>query len=108
MGQCDSKVKNLEEMEEERGEGESEDEYAEDIRKELSEDMAKVKVYMEAHSEFSHNLGLMASYIMDIRPEVAVESDKLKRDTKEALEKSTKDEKAVGDKVATWKKTNRN
>merc|ERR1712215_414221 len=81
LGQCDSKVKDLEEMEEERGEGESEDEYAEDIRKELSENMTKVKVYMEAHSEFSHNLGLMANYIMDIRPEVAVESDKLKRDT---------------------------
>ena len=58
LGQCDSKVKDLEEMEEERGEGESEDEYAEDIRKELSEDMAKIKVYMETHSEFYHNLGL--------------------------------------------------
>ena len=86
---------------------ESEDEYSEDICKDLSEDMKKVKLYMEAHSEFSHNMGLMASYIMDIRPEVAVESDKLKRDAKEALEKSTKDEKVVGDKVATWKKNNR-
>ena len=62
---------------------------------------------MEAHSEFSHNLGLMASYIMDIRPEVAVESDKLKRDAKEALDKTTKDEKVVRDKVATWKRNNR-
>ena len=70
LEQCDSKVKDLQEMEEERGEDESEDEYARDIREDLSEDMKKIKVYMEAHTEFSHNLGLMASYIMDIRREV--------------------------------------
>ena len=62
---------------------------------------------MEAHTEFSHNLGLMSSYIMDIRPEVPVESDQLKRDAKEALDKTTKDEKVVRDKVATWKRNNR-
>ena len=94
-------------MEEERGEGESEDEYIEDIRKDLSEDMKKVEVYMENHSEFSHNLGLMASYIMNIRPEISVEFDKLRRDAKEALDKTTKDEKVVRYKVATWKKNNR-
>ena len=49
----------------------------------------------------------MASYMMDISLEVAVESDKLKKDAKEALEKSTKDEKVVVDKVATWKKNDR-
>ena len=62
---------------------------------------------MEAHTKFSHNLGLIAIYIMDIRPEVAVESDKLKRDAKEALDETTKDEKIVRDKVSTWKKNNR-
>ena len=36
LDQCDSKVKDLQEMEEERGEDESEDEYAEDICKDLS------------------------------------------------------------------------
>ena len=107
LGQCDSKVKELEELEEERGEGESEDEYSEDIRKELVEDMTKIKVYLDAHSEFSHKLGLMANYIMDVRPGVAVESCKLKRDAKEALDKSVKDEEAVEEKVATWKRTNR-
>ena len=43
--QCNSKAEDLEEMEEERGEGEREDEYSEDIRK----DMTKIKVYLEAH-----------------------------------------------------------
>ena len=33
LGQCDSQVKELEELEDERGEGESEDEYSQHIRK---------------------------------------------------------------------------
>ena len=55
--QCNSKVKELEELEDERGEDESEDEYAEDIRKELVEDTNKIKAQME----FSNQLGLMAN-----------------------------------------------
>ena len=79
LEQCDAKVKELTEMEAERRQDESEDEYAREIREELSEDMKKIKAFMEAHTEFSHNLGLMASYIIDIRPEVPVESDQLKK-----------------------------
>ena len=56
---------------------------------------------------FPHKLGLMANYIMNVRSGVAVESCKLKRDAKEALDKSVKDEEAVEEKVATWKRTNR-
>ena len=41
---------------------------------------------MESHSHFSHNLGLMASYILDIRKEVSLDKDNLKRDAKEEVD----------------------
>ena len=105
--QCNSKVKDLEELEDERGEEESEDEEADEIRKDLLEDMSKIKLQLEAHREFSHQLGLMANYILDCRPGVAIETDKLKRDAREAFNKSLKDEEDLEEKMSTWKKSNR-
>ena len=48
-------------MEDERAEGESEDEYTEDIRKELAGDNNKIKAQMKIHREKSNQLGLMAN-----------------------------------------------
>ena len=70
LEQCDAKVKELTEMDAERRQDESEDEYSREIREDLLEDMKKIKTFMESHSHFLHNLGLMASYIIDIRKEV--------------------------------------
>ena len=69
--QSNSKVKELEELEEERWEEESEDEDADEIHKDLLEDMSKIKLQLEAHREFSHEIGLMARYIVECRPGVA-------------------------------------
>ena len=49
----------------------------------------------------------MANYILDCRPGVAIERDKLKRDAREALNKSVKDEEDLEEKMSTWKKSNR-
>ena len=102
----DSKVEELEELEQERAEGDSDDEYTEDLRKELGEDMVKVKSCLDSHSEFSHNLELMANYMMDIRPGVP-EANKLRSDAKQALDKSIKDEETIEKKVKDWKAKNR-
>ena len=48
-------------------------------------------------------MGLMCNYIMDVKPGV----ESCKKDAKEALEKSLKDEQSVEEKVDTWKKKNR-
>ena len=104
---CNSKVKELEELEEERGEDESEDEYAEDIRKELVEDINKIKLQMEAHREFSNQLGLMANYIIECRPGVPIKLDKLKKDAMEALNKVEKDEADLEEKMDTRRRSNR-
>ena len=107
LEQCDAKVKELTEMEAERRQGESEDEHSREIREELSDDMKKIKTFMEAHSNFSHNLGLMASYIIDIRKEVPLEKDDLKKDAKEELDKATKDDKVLRITVSSCKRDNR-
>ena len=73
------------------------------MRKELVEDMAKVKASLEEHSELSYQMGLMCNYIMDVKPGV----ESCKKDAKEALEKSLKDEQSVEDKVDTWRRTNK-
>ena len=69
--------------------------------------MSKIKLQLKAHREFSHQLGIMTNYIMDCRPGVAIETDKLKRDAREALNKSVKDEEDLEEKMSTWKKSNR-
>ena len=72
----------MEEIQEERADGESsEDEYSEELRKELVEDMAKIKASLEEHSELSYQMGLMCNYIMDVKPGV----ESCKKDAKEAL-----------------------
>ena len=48
----------------------------------------------------------MANYILDCRP-VAIESDILKRDAREALNKVVKDEEDLEEKMDTWRRSNR-
>ena len=77
LAQMDSKVEELEELEQEKAEGDSDDEYTEELTKGLGEDMVKVKSCLNSHSEFSHNLQLMANYMMEIRQGVP-EANKLR------------------------------
>ena len=69
---CTSKVKELQELEDERAEDESEDEYSEGLRKELAEDNNKIKAQMEIHREKSNQLGLMANYILECSSNVPI------------------------------------
>ena len=49
----------------------------------------------------------MATYIVDCRPGVATETDKIKREAKEALHKSVKNEEELEEKISAWRKVNR-
>jgi len=105
--QGNSKVKELKEVEEERGEEESEDEDANGIHKDLLEDISKIKLQLEEHREFSHEIVFMASYIVECRPGAATETDKIKREAKEAFKKSVKDEEGLEEKISAWRRANK-
>ena len=70
--------------------------------------MKKVKSLLDSHSHNSHNLGQMASYILDIRKEFPLDKDNLRRDAKEELDKATKDDKVLRETVSGWKRVNSN
>ena len=78
LEECDDKVKELTEMEEERDKEHSEDEYCQEIREDISQNMKKVKLLLDSHSHNSHNLGQMCSYILDIMKECPMDKNNLR------------------------------
>ena len=107
MSQGDAKVEELRELEEERGEGESEDEDAEEIHKDLLEDMDQMKQQIKEHRTLSHEIGCIASFMVKCRPEIATQGDKIKEEAQAAFEKSVKDEGEIEEKVNAWKRSNK-
>ena len=107
MAQMDSKVEELESLEQEREEDDSDDEYTEKLKKELGDDMDKVKASLASHADFSNNVQLMCSYMMETRPTVP-EANKLINDAKTAWDKSVNDEQTIEKKVKDWTTKNRN
>ena len=95
LEECDDKVKELTEMEEERGKEHSEDEYCLEVREDISQNLKKVKLLLDSHSNNSHNLGQKCSYILDIMKDCPTDNDSLRKDVKEELDKATKDDKAL-------------
>ena len=62
---------------------------------------------MEIHREKSNQLGLMANYILECSSNMPIQSDKLKKDAREALNKIEKDEADWEEKVDSWRSLNR-
>ena len=65
----------------------------------ISQNMKKVKLLLDSHSHNSHNLGQMCSYILDIMKECPMDKDNLRKDAKEELDKTTRDDKALKEKA---------
>ena len=103
----DAKVEELRNLEEEREEGESEDEEASEIQKDLLEDVEQMKQKVKEHFNLSHKIGCMANFIVKSRPEIAIQGDKIKEEAQAALDKCEKDEVETEEKVNQWKKNNR-
>ena len=80
---------------------------AEDIHKELLEDMDQMKQQIKEHRTFSHEIGCMASFIVECRPEVATQGDKIKEEAQAAFDKSVKDEREIEEKLNAWKRSNK-
>ena len=69
--------------------------------------MDKVKASLASHADFSNNVQLMCSYMMETRPTVP-EANKLINDAKTAWDKSVNDEQTIEKKVKDWTTKNRN
>ena len=100
-------VEELEGLEQEMEEGDSDDDYTESLRKELGDDMTKVKSALASHGEFSNNLQLMCNYMMETRNNVP-QASKLINDAKTAFDKSINDEQTIEKKVKDWTTKNNN
>ena len=94
LEECEDKVKELTEMEEKRDKENSEDEYCLEVREDISQNLKKVKLLLDSHSNNSHNLGQMCSYILEIMNDCPTDKDSLRKDVKEELDKATRYDKA--------------
>ena len=101
----DKKVENLESLEQEE-DNDSDDEYADGLRKEVVEDMTKVKFTLAFHTEFSNNIQLMCGYMMQTRDNIP-QVGKIISDAKIAFDKSEKDEQIIEKKVNDWTAKNK-
>merc|ERR1712208_126462 len=107
LAQMDQKVEELESLEQEMEEGDSDDDYTESLRKEVEDDMTKVRSDLALHGEFSNNLQLMCKYMMETRNNVP-QASKLINDAKAAFNKSINDEQAIEKKVKDWTTKSKN
>ena len=103
----DQNVEELEGLEQEMEEGDSDDDYTESLRKEVGDNMNKVNSALTSHGEFSNNLQLMCKYMMETRNNVP-QASKLINDAKAAFDKSINDEQAIEKKVKDWTTKNKN
>ena len=104
---CEDKVKELTELEEDRDKENSEDEYCLEVREDISQNLKKVRSLLDSHSNNSHNIGQMCSYILDIMKDCPTDNDSLRKDVREELDKATRDDKALKEKVTAWRRVNR-
>ena len=104
LAQMDKKVEELESLEQE--DDDSDDDYAESLRKEVGEDMTKVKSTLASHTEFSNNIQLMCGYMMQTRDNIP-QAGKIISDAKIAFDKSEKDEQIIEKKVSDWQAKNK-
>ena len=101
----DKKVEELESIEQEDDDSDD-DSYVDSLRKEVGEEMTKVKSTLASHTEFSNNIQLMCGYMMQTRDNIP-QAGKIISDAKIAFDKSEKDEQIIEKKVNDWMAKNK-
>ena len=84
----DKKVEELESLEQEDDDSDD-DSYVDSLRKEVGEEMTKVKSNLTSHEELTNNIQLMCGYMMQTRDSIP-QAGKIISDAKIALDKSEK------------------
>ena len=95
----------LENMEQE-GDDSDDDEYEDSLRREVGEEMAKVKSSLTCHEELTSNIRVMCGFMMETRASLP-QAGKIISEAKIALDKSEKDEQVIEKKVSDWQTKNK-
>ena len=98
LANMDKKVEELESLEQEDDDSDD-DSYVDSLRKEVGEEMTKVKSNLTSHEELTNNIQLMCGYMMQTRDSIP-QAGKIISDAKMALDKSEKDEQVIEKKVS--------
>ena len=102
MDRC---IVQLEELEQE-GDDRENDEFADDLRKEVSNEHAKVKINRSGHEELIAQIRIMCGFIIDTRSNLP-NAAKVKGEAREALDKAEEAEKLIEEREEQWQKDNR-
>ena len=103
---CEDKVKELEELEAERDNDDSEDELSTEVREDISSNLQKVKGFIASHTENTHNIAQMCNYILTIMEESPTD-DKKRKDVQDEMDKARRDDKTIKEKLTEWRRINR-
>ena len=105
LANMDKKVEELESLEHEDDDIDD-DSYVDSLRKEVGEEMTKVKSNLTSHEELTNNIQLMCGFMMQTRGNIP-QAGKIISDAKMALDKSEKDEQVIEKKVSDWQAKNK-
>ena len=105
LSNMDKRVEELEGLEQEE-DASDDDSYVDNLRKEVGEEMSKVKANLTSHEELTSNIRLMCGFMMETRASIP-QAGKIISEAKIALEKSERDEQVIEKKVTDWQNKNK-
>merc|ERR1711888_18776 len=88
------------------GDDSDDDDYVDNLRREVGEEMAKLKRSLTCHEELTCNIRVMCGFMMETRSSLP-QAGKIISEAKLALEKSEKDEQAIEKLVSDWQNKNK-
>ena len=83
------------------GDDSDDDSYVDNLRREVGEEMSKVKSSLTCHEELTNNIQLMCGFKMQTRGNIP-QARKIISEAKMALETSEKDKQVIEKKVSDW------
>merc|ERR1712208_271666 len=99
LANMDKKVEELESLEQEDDNSDA-DSYVDNLRKEVGEEMTKVKSNLTCHEELTNNIQLICGFMMQTRGNIP-QARKIISEAKMALDKSEKDKQVIEKKSMT-------
>ena len=101
----DKRVVELEELEKEGDDSENDD-FVDNLWKEVGEEMVKVKSNLTGHEELTSHIRVMCGFMIETRSNLP-HAVKIISEARVALDKAEKDEKLIEKRVSEWQSNNK-